>query len=42
MEVFDYAYVLKDMALRADERCSLGTYRRKTLITAEEIIYEEG
>ena len=42
MEVFDYAYVLKDMAQRADERCSLGTYRRKTLITAEEIIYEEG
>ena len=42
MEVFDYAYVLKDMALRADERCSLSTYRRKTLITAEEIIYEEG
>ena len=42
MEVFSYAYVLKDMVLRADERCSLGTYRRKTLITAEEIIYEGG
>ena len=42
MDAFDYAYVLKDIALRADERCSLGTYRGKTLITAEEVIYEEG
>ena len=42
MDAFDYAYVLKDIALRADKRCSLGTYRGKTLITAEEVIYEEG
>ena len=41
-ETFDYAFILKDMVLRFDGRCSLGTYRHGTLITAKEVIRYEG
>ena len=39
MEVFDYTFVLNDMASRANEGYSMGTYSSKILITEDKVIY---
>lgn len=39
MDVFDYAFVLNDMASRANEGYSMGTYSSKILITEDKVIY---
>ena len=39
MEVFDYTFVLNDMASRANEGYSMGTYASKILITEDKVIY---
>jgi len=39
MDVFDYTFVLNDMASRANEGYSMGTYASKILITEDKVIY---
>ena len=39
MDVFDYTFVLNDMASRANEGYSMGTYSSKILITEDKVIY---